>query len=269
MRGVDHHHIDLGVDQRFRAFEALVAHGGRGSDAQAPGGVLGGIGIGDRLLDILDRDQPDAAPRIIDHQQLFDPPLMEQPPRLFLPGAERHGGEVLGRHQFADGLARVLGKADVAIGQYPDQLAVAIGHRDAADAVDGHDVLRLAQRGFGVDGDRIDHHATFIALDRAHCGDLFVDFEIAVQHADPAQLRHGDRHVGFGYRVHRAGHHRDAEADVARQPTGGPRHRRQDIALGRTQENVVESEAEGNVEMCHVENRLPGEKCGGPCNDGW
>ena len=255
MRGVDHHHIDLGVDQRFGAFETLVAHGGRGSDAKASGGVLGGIGIGNRLLDILDRDQSDAASGVIDHQQLFDPPLVQQP--------------VLGGHQLADGLARVLGKADVAIGQYPDQLAVAIGHRDAADAVDGHDVLRLAQRGFGVDGDRIDHHAAFIALDRAHRSDLFVDFEIAVQHADPAQLRHGNCHVGFGYRVHRAGHHRDAEADIARQPTGGPRHRRQDIALGRTQENVVESKAEGNVEMCHVENRLPGEKCGGPCNDGW
>ncbi len=258
MRGIDHHHVDFGIDQRLRPLEALVADRGRGGDAQPPGRILGGIGIGDRLFDILDRDQPDAAAVVVHHQQLLDAALVQQAARFLLPGAQRHGGEIVDRHQLADRLKRIFGKAHVAIGQNPDQFAAAVGDGDPADAVGGHDVLRFAQRGFGVDGDRVDHHAAFIALDRAHGSDLFVDFEIAVQHADPAKLRHGDGHVGLGHRVHRTGHHRDAEPDIARQPRGGVRQRRQDIALGRTQEHVVESKTEGDVEMCHVENRLPG-----------
>ena len=41
--------------------------------------------------------------------------------------------------------------------------------------------------------------------------------QVAVKHADPAELRHGDRHVGFGHRVHRRGQDRDVERDFAGQ----------------------------------------------------
>ena len=33
VRGIDDHHVDLGVDQRLRPLEALVAHGSRRGDA--------------------------------------------------------------------------------------------------------------------------------------------------------------------------------------------------------------------------------------------
>ena len=78
VRGVDHDQVAFGVDQRLAALEALVADRGRGGDAQAPGAVLGRVGIGDRLLDVLDGDQADAAMIVVDHQQFLDPPLMEQ-----------------------------------------------------------------------------------------------------------------------------------------------------------------------------------------------
>ncbi len=251
MRGVDYHHIDLGIDQRLGALETGITDRGRRGDAQPPGLVLGGVGIGDRLLDILDRDQTDAMAVVVDHQQLLDPPLVQQPARFFLAGAERHGREIVGGHQLADRLERVLGEADVAIGDDADQPAGQIGHRDAADAVGRHQLLRLAQRRIGVDGDRVDDHAALVALDRAHRGDLFGDQQIAVEHADPAHLRHGDRHVGLGDRVHRAGDDRDVERNRARQPGRGVRHRGQDIALGRTQEHVVEGQAEGDLHECH------------------
>ena len=259
MGRVDDDHVHFGIDQRFGPFETLVANSGCCGNAQAPGRILGCIGIGHGLLDILDCDQTNAAPVIIHNQQLFDAPLMKQLACFFLAGAERHGSEVFGGHQFADRLARIFRETNVAIGQYSDQLAAAIRDRDPADAMLGHDFLSLPQRCIRVDGDGIDHHAAFIPLYRANSGGLFIDLEIAVKNADPTQLRHGDGHVGFRHRVHRGRDDGDIQCDFARQPRGRIGHGWQDLTLRRYKKYVVESKTEGNVEMCHVENRLPEE----------
>ena len=84
MRGVDHDQIDAGRHQPLGAVEALVADRGGGGDAQPALLVLAGIRIGDRLFDILHRDQPDAAIIGVDHQQFLDPVLMQQPLGLAL-----------------------------------------------------------------------------------------------------------------------------------------------------------------------------------------
>src|SRR5258708_27329790 len=73
-----------------------------------------------RLLDVLDCDQTDAMLVLIDDDQLFDAALMQKPPRLVLADALADGDHVA-RHQLADPLARIVGEAHVAIGQYPDQ----------------------------------------------------------------------------------------------------------------------------------------------------
>ena len=200
--GVDDDHVNLGIDQGFGAGEAGIAHRGRRRHPEAPGGILGRVRVIHCLFNILDRDQPDAAKRIIDHQQFFDPASMEQTARFFLPGAERHGGKVFGRHQLTHGLRRVFGKAHIAVGQDTDQFAIAVGHGNAADPVQLHQRLRIAQRGIGADRDRVDHHPAFVPLDRAHGGALIGHFKIAVQHADAAQLRHCNRHIGFGHGIH-------------------------------------------------------------------
>ena len=249
--GVDHDHVNLGIDQRFGAGKAGIAHSGGRRGAQAAGAVLGGVGVIDRLLNILDGDQSDAMEGIIDHQQLLDPARMEQATRLFLPGAERHGGEVLGGHQFAHRLQGVLGKAHIAVGENADQPAARIHHRNAADPVELHQRLRLAQRGIGVDGDRVDHHAALVALDRTHRSALRIDIEIAVQHADPAQLRHRDRHVGLGHGVHRRGQHRNTHADLAGQPGRGIGHARQDAAFRGAEQHVIEGQAERDIHVRH------------------
>ena len=180
MRGVDHDDVDFGVDQRLGALETLVTDCGRSSHAQAAVFVLGGFGIGDRLLDVLDGDEADAAPVIVDDEQLLDAALVQQAARLVLAGAQRHGGEVFRGHEFLDRLARVFGKAHVAVGQDADQLARKIGHGNAADAVGGHDFLRLAKRGVGADRDGVHHHAAFITLHGANGSGLFLDLEVAV-----------------------------------------------------------------------------------------
>ena len=83
-----------------------------------------------RLLDILDGDQADAAILVIDHQQLLDAVLMQQPLGLVLADAFAHGDEIFLRHQFGNLLARIGGKAHVAVGEDADQLAGhALGRR--------------------------------------------------------------------------------------------------------------------------------------------
>ena len=95
-----------------------------------------------------------------------------------------------------------------------------------------------------MDRDRVDHHAALVALDGADGVRLLVDAEIAVEHAEAAELRHDDRHVRLGDGVHRRGQDRDVERDVARDArarVGGGGH---DLRLGRAEQHVVEGEAE-------------------------
>ena len=79
VRGIDHDHVAFRLDQRHGAGIAVLAHAGRGGDAQAAALVLAGVGIFLRLLDVLDRDQADAAIGVVDHQDLLDAVLVQQP----------------------------------------------------------------------------------------------------------------------------------------------------------------------------------------------
>ena len=190
VRGVDHHEIDAGLDQPLGAVEALVADRGRGGDAQAPLLVLAGVRIGDRLLDVLHRDQADAAILVVDHQQLLDPVLVQEALGLVLADALAHGDEPLLGHQLGHLLARVGGEAHVAVGEDADELAgaavaAALHHRDAGDAVVLHQCQRIGERGVGIDGHRVDHHAGFELLDLADLRGLLLGLEIAVDDAEP------------------------------------------------------------------------------------
>ena len=97
--GVDHDQIDAGIDQPLGAGEAVIADAGRRRDAQAPLLVLAGIGMQLRLLDVLDRDQPDAAIVVVDHDQLLDAMLVEEPLGLLHVDTLLDGDELLLGHQ--------------------------------------------------------------------------------------------------------------------------------------------------------------------------
>ena len=145
VRGVDDDQVAFGVDQRLRALEALVADRGRGGDAQPARRVLGRVGIGDRLLDVLDGDQADAAAVLVDDEQFLDPALVEHAARLLLADAGADGDEIVAGHQLGDRLARIFGEADVAVGEDADQPAVLLGDRDAGDPVPRHQLERVGE----------------------------------------------------------------------------------------------------------------------------
>ena len=126
VRGVDHDQIGAGIDQTARRARGpksptLVAAATR----KRPCSSLQALGCSSRLLDVLDRDQPDAAIVVVDHEQLLDAMLVQEPLRLLQPDALLDGDEPLLGHQLGDALVRVGGEAHVAIGEDADQPALA------------------------------------------------------------------------------------------------------------------------------------------------
>ena len=110
-----------------------------------------------------------------------------------------------------------------------------------------HQRQRVGQRRVGADGQRIDHHAGFELLDLPHLRGLAVDVEIAVDDADAAGLRHGDRHARFGHGVHRRGDDRDIERDRAGDAGADVGLGGQDIGQTGLQQHVVEREGFANT----------------------
>ena len=222
--GIDDDEIDARLDQCLAAGITGLADAGGGGDAQPALLVLAGIGIGNRFLDVLHRDQTDATVIAVDHQQLLDAMLVQQPFGLVLTDAAlTHRDEVFLGHQFGHFLPPVGGKAYVAIGQDADEfagasVAAALDHRDAGDAVLLHQGKRIGERGVGMNGDRVHHHAGFELFHLAHLRRLYRRIEIAVNDANAAGLRHGDGHVRLGHRVHGRGDDRDIEGDAACDP---------------------------------------------------
>jgi hypothetical protein len=188
---------------------------------------------------------------LVDHDQFLDPPLVKDFSRLSLGRSDRHRGEVVAGHQLAHRLLGVLGEANVAVGENAAQFARLLDHGNAADPVDSHQLERFGEALLGGHGDRVDHHPAFEPFDLADGGGLLLDPHVAVEDADAAELGEGDRHVGFGHRVHRRGQDRDIERDPAGQESVGIGLARKDAGLERLKQHVVESEPErdcGRVE---------------------
>ena len=257
VRGVDDDAVAAGVDQRLRALEAGVADGGRRGDPQPPFGILGRERRGDRLLDVLDGDQADAMVVLVDHQQFLDPPLVEDAPRLVLAGAERRRSRdcrwvissLTGWRGFSAKRTSRLVRMPHSL---PDFSTI------------GMPLMRLAFISSSASarvwsGVMVIGLTTIPLSKRLTCADrgrLLLDVEVAVEHADPAELRQRDRHVGLGHRVHRRGQDRDVERDLAGQAGPGVGLARQHARFERLQQDVVERQAERNVsgvvELGHI-----------------
>jgi hypothetical protein len=71
---------------------------------------------------------------------------------------------------------------------------------------------------------------------------LGLDRHVLVHDADAAFLRHRDGQPGFGHRVHRRRHHRQADADIACELTGKIDLARQHVRARRNEQDVVEGQ---------------------------
>ena len=155
----------------------------------------------------------------------------------------------------------VGGEAHVAVGENADELAgaavaAALDHRDAGNAVLLHQLQRIVERRVGMNGDRVHHHARFEFLDLPHLRGLHRRFQIAVDDADAAGLRHGDRHVRFGHGVHGRGNDRDVERDAAGDSGADIDLGRQHVRQAGLDQHVVESETFARIVREHCQLRL-------------
>ena len=244
VRRVDHQEIDARLDQRLGPLQPGGADAGRGADPQPPVRVLAGMRERLGFLDVLDGHQADQAVVVVDHQELLDPVPVQELLGLLARDAVAHRDQVLGGHQLAHRHARVGREAHVAIGEDADQAArLALDHGDAGDPLRRHQLERVGKARIGTERDRVDHHAGLELLDLADLVRLRRRVEIAMENAEPAVLRHGDREVRLGDRVHGGRDQRDAELDLARQPGADVDLGGQDRGMRRLEQDIIERQS--------------------------
>ena len=244
MRRVDHDSVDARINQRLAPLEACIANSRRRRHAQPPLLILAGIRIGLALLHILHGEQADATPLVIDHDQPLDPVLVQQLARLgrIGPNADGHN---LPRHQLGHRHVVVVGKPHVAVCDDSQQLArnafrPRFHHRNTRNLQALLQYPQLAQRVIRRHRHRVHHHAALEPLDAAHLLRLFLDRQVAVDNADAAELRHGNRQAGFGHGVHGRRDDRYIERDVPRQTRADIDLAGNNLGRTRLQQHVVE-----------------------------
>ncbi len=247
MRRVDHDQVAPRVDQRLRPLEAGVAHRRRGRHAQAPQTVLAGLWVDHGLLDVLDRQEPGQMPLRVHDQQLLDPARVHHRTRLRQIGRFAQDGKVVGGHHGGHRCRVVIGEAHVPVGDDAEHAPPIVHDGEARDAVAFLQRLGVQQRLVGPQRDRIVDHPALEPLDAPHFLLLRVEIEVAMDHAHPAGLRHGDGHPRLRHSVHGRGQQRDVQSDAPRHLRARIGGARQDAALGRDQQHVVEGEGLANL----------------------
>ncbi|CDF94346.1 hypothetical protein BN844_3546 [Pseudomonas sp. SHC52] len=232
--GVDHHHVDAGIDEGGDTVTGVLAGTDRGTDAQTTLVVLAGQRVSLGFFDVVDGHHALEGEFVIDDQHALDAVLVQQFADFVLAGAFLDRDQALfRRHHLADGGIQAVLETHVAGGDDADQVAI-VQHRNAGDVVHAGQFEQIAHRGIGLDGDRVLDHASLEPLDLAHFGGLLFDGHVLVDDTDTAFLGHGNGQTGFGHGVHGSGNQRDIqfdatgktgfEADFVRQHLGITRH---------------------------------------------
>jgi hypothetical protein len=92
----------------------------------------------------------------------------------------------------------------------------------------------------GREADGVGDDAGLEPLDAGYFAGLVRRIQVPVDDADPSLLGQGDRQLGFRDRVHRGGHDRDVELDVAAEGGRGVDFGGDDAGEARDQKDVVE-----------------------------
>ncbi len=147
------------------------------------------------------------------------------------------------RHDVAERCPVVRLKAQVAVGDDPDETPRIVHDRDAADGVPRHALARVADRVLRVENDRVEDHAGLGALNAAHLARLKLGRHVFMEHADAALTRDRDREARLGDRVHRRRDERDREPERPREPGRRVDVARHHVRPAGNEQDVVEGEA--------------------------
>ena len=122
MGGIHNDEVGACVDQFLGPSKTGIADASRRRYPQAPLLVFAGVRMSARLLDILDRYEPDAVIPVVDHDQLLNAMLMEKPLGLVHIHIVLDGDEAILGHQLGHALAWIGRKAHITVAQNTHQL---------------------------------------------------------------------------------------------------------------------------------------------------
>jgi hypothetical protein len=191
----------------------------------------------------------------IEEQELLDAGLVEDGFGRLQGRVGRGGDQVGAGHDVADvAPGKAAEELQVAPGQDPDHLAAAAavgGHGKARHVLLLHQLQGPAHAVLGAEGHGIVDHPVLAALDLGHLTGLLVGRQAAVDDSDAPLLGQRDGQRRLRHRVHRRGHERHVELDVAGQAGGGLGLVGQDAAALRDEQHVVEGHAFLNYLVLH------------------
>ena len=111
-------------------------------------------------------------------------------------------------------------KAQIPVGQNAHQFAVLVHHRNAANAVVGHQLQRLLDQSTARKDDRVHNQTALGTLNLANLLGLTLDAHILVNHAQSPVLGNGDGHLKLGDRIHGRRNDGHFEFNIPTQSTG-------------------------------------------------
>src|SRR5581483_5087410 len=240
--GIHHDQIDFGLDQPLDAFLGTGARADGGADTQPALGILDGVRILGRFLDVLHRDQALEPELVIHDQNLFDTMLMQQPLDFIARRAFAHGHELaLRRHDAADGF--VVARLETQIARRHDSHQSAlVGHGYAGNSVRPGQFEHLSNRRLRRNGDGVGDDPAFELFDLAHLIGLTLGAQILVNNAEPALLREANAGARLRDRVHRGRQQRDIETDSASEGGLQLDIYRNNLRIGGNQQDVVKGQ---------------------------
>src|SRR5882724_1239981 len=140
---VDHQRIDASANQLFGALHKITCCADAGGNAQTAQVVLSRERIPDRLLNILDGDQPLEPVVVIDDQQLFDSVPLKDCFCFVERGADGNGDQVVFSHRLADRQVKPRFEPQITIGENAHQVTVLLDDGNAGDAIALHHLNRV------------------------------------------------------------------------------------------------------------------------------
>ena len=213
--GINHQNINARFDKGRCTLKPGFANTGCRCCAKTTTFVLTGVRVQFGFFDVLDRDQAGTAIGIINHQQLFNPVLVQKFFGFFGIYVFGDRDQTFKGHQFGNRLRAIGGKTHIAVGQDANQLVcAAFDNRDTGNVIDVHKIKRISQRLIGMNGNWVHHHARFELLHTANFFGLLDNIEVLVNDPHAAMLCHHNRHCTFGYGIHSRGKQRDFQVNL-------------------------------------------------------
>ena len=242
MRGVHHNHVHARSNQRTHALFGFATRAHRRAHAQTAFVVFIGIGKFGSFHNIFNRNQAFKLVLVVQHQHALNLVLVHQFARIINAGANGHGNQFFTRrHNRANGQIQARFKTQIAVGNNADYLAV-FHHRQARHLAFALLALcqQFADQFIGRHGNRVFHHAAFVAFHLANRQRLLLGRHVFMNDADAAFLRHRNRQTRFGNRIHCGGKDGQIERDFFCEWRFERDIAGKNLRMSRDEQNIVE-----------------------------